>query len=226
MKYHFSRISRNRKTGPIPATTTERRSCPPSCAFYNGQGCYADIGHLALHWRKVGDGSRSITLDQLAGHIQSLPRRQLWRHNQAGDLPGIGPAIDWPALRIIVKANKWKNGFTYTHKPATPENLAAMHAATLAGFTINLSADNAAHADQLSEHGLPVVVVIPGNAEKVTYTPRGRKIVLCPAESSNKINCANCGLCSDAHRSYLIGFKPKGSRKKLVNTIATGDTSQ
>ena len=216
-RFHFVRVSANRKTGPIPITNTDASSCPPSCGLFNE--CYAKSGHVAIHWRKLGRDS-GLSLAQLCSYIRTLSGGQLWRHNVAGDLPGNGDSIDAAALQKIARANRGRRGFTYTHKPATPDNLTAIRAAAAAGFTINLSADNAAAADTLAAHGLPVVVVIPADAPKVTHTPHGRKIVHCPAENSDRITCANCGLCALQNRQYLIGFKPKGAKRRAVDTIA------
>lgn len=220
-RFHFVRTSANRKTGPISITNTDARTCPPSCGLF--AECYAKSGHVAIHWRKLAPGA-GLTLAELCRYIRTIPGQQLWRHNVAGDLPGIGDAIDAPALQRLARANRGRRGFTYTHKPATPENVAAIRAATAAGFTINLSADNAAAADDLARHNLPVVVVIPADAGKVTRTPRGRKIVHCPAENTDRVTCATCGLCQQAARPYLIGFKPKGAKRRAVDVIARGTT--
>lgn len=218
-RYHFTRVSANKKTGPIPVTTTSGETCPPSCGLF--AECYGKTSyHLSLHWSHVNAGTRGDSLANLCLDIRRLPGGQLWRHNQAGDLPGKGQTIDAPALAKITKANRGRRGFTYTHKPPTAANLAAIREANATGFTVNLSADNAAHADRLARHNLPVVVVIPADAPKVTRTPRGGKVVLCPAESSDRITCANCGLCQVADRDYLIGFKPKGAKKRAVDLIA------
>lgn len=220
-RFHFVRTSGNRKTGPISVTNTDAGSCPPSCGLF--AECYAKSGHVAIHWRKLVPGA-GLSLDELCAYIRTIPGRALWRHNVAGDLPGNGDDIDAKALRKISRANKGRRGFTYTHKPLTPDNIAAITAAVGAGFTINLSADNAAAADNLAAHGLPVVVVIPADAPKVTRTPRGRKIVHCPAENSDRVTCANCGLCALADRPYLIGFKPKGVKRRAVDAIARSQT--
>jgi len=68
----------------------------------------------------------------------------LWRHNEAGDLPGEGDDIDVPKLRALVQANRGKRGFTYTHKPVldNPQNAVAIKCANQNGFTVNLSADS------------------------------------------------------------------------------------
>jgi hypothetical protein len=187
--------------------------------------CYAKSGHVLMHWRRLSMPGAGYTLAELCRLVRTIPGGSLWRHNVAGDLPGNGDEIDADALHKIARANRGRRGFTYTHKPATADNLAAIRDATAAGFTINLSADNVAAADRLARHGLPVVVVIPADAAKVSRTPRGRKVVLCPAESSDRVTCANCGLCANASRPYLIGFKPKGAKRRAVDSIAKGETT-
>lgn len=218
--FHFVRTSANRKTGPIPVTMTTRDSCPASCTF-RGAGCYAEHGPIAWQWKALDRGRNALDLDMLCRSIRAIPGGMLWRHNVAGDLPGPGENIDRAALAAIARANRGRRGFTYTHKHTTADNLTTIKNAQAYGFTINLSADNGSHADTLVDHGLPVIVVMPATAAKVSFTPGGHKIVQCPAENSTRITCANCGLCQLADRPYLIGFKPKGIRRKLINTIAT-----
>ena len=85
---------------------------------------------------------------------KALPTGQIWRANVAGDLPGEGETVDAYALGQIVKANRGRKGFTYTHKKS-PEALAWAKHATAWGFTVNISADDAGEADQYAAHGLP-----------------------------------------------------------------------
>ncbi len=220
MKYHLTLKSGNAKTGPIPVSTTDNTSCPPVCPF-KSSGCYADSGPLKLHWNKVSqDRGESIT--QFCHKIKSLPAGQLWRHNQAGDLPGRGNQIDVGQLARLVGANAGKRGFTYTHKPMTASNLKAVTIANDLGFTINLSANNLEHADSLMKHNLPVVTVLPIDAPKTQTTPRwGFNVVTCPATYRNT-NCADCGLCQIRGRSFIIGFPAHGTSAKKANLIAKG----
>ncbi|NBR15651.1 MAG: hypothetical protein EBU01_13900, partial [Crocinitomicaceae bacterium] len=95
-------------------------------------------------------------------------------------------------------------------------NLAAVRAGIDAGFTINASANNLVHADQLAALGLPVCVTIPEETEETFYTPAGRKGIVCPAQSREDINCGNCKLCSLRFRSVIIGFKFHGSGAKAA----------
>jgi hypothetical protein len=220
MNVHLTRYSRNSKTGPIPVSTSPASTCPDSCAFKRS-GCYAENYPMRFHWSAVSKGTRGGSWPVFCDRIKRLPRRQLWRHNQAGDLPGCGKVIDAVALLELVRANKGRRGFTFTHKPMTPENQALVYMANGSGFTINLSADNLAHADELAalEVG-PVVVALAEYQYKPTVTPEGRPVIICPATLSEHVNCDNCELCQKLARP-IIGFPAHGARKALVTKIAT-----
>ena len=89
------------------------------------------------------------------------------RYAQAGDLPGYGPTIEGKLLEELVAANIGKNAIAFTHKPVlgddpvAVENRRLISEALKAGFTVNLSANNPAHADRLADLGIaPVVTVL------------------------------------------------------------------
>ena len=225
MNVHLSLKSSNAKTGPIPVSTTSARTCPPSCIFNRESegGCYAESGPLALHWRKVTEGERGMGWGAFCDAIGALPEGQLWRHNQAGDLPGEGDAIDAVMLDRLVQANAGKRGFTYTHKPMDrAENRDAVQKANARGFTINLSANNLQHADQLASLEIaPVVAVVPEGTPEKTTTPEGRTVIVCPAQTREDVSCATCQLCSRRdRRGIIVGFIAHGTAKRKVNAIA------
>lgn len=229
MLIHLSLKSTNQKTGPIPVSTSPKRTCATACPFL-GSGCYAASGPLAIHWSQVSSGSRGEPWRVFLGRIREFPSDQLWRHNQAGDLPGTGNRIDANKLDQLANANAGRRGFTYTHKPviSTPgvpadvvrANLRAVRSAVKAGFTINLSGNSLSHADRLAKTGLPVATVVPsGTTTPTLKTPAGNLVVICPAQRMDK-TCASCGLCFKADRSFLIGFTPHGTGARKVNSIA------
>lgn len=218
----FTRVSRNAKTGPIPVTTTSEETCPESCPLKK-HGCYAESGPLALFWRKVTERKAGLSWEAALGEIRKLPKGTLWRHNQAGDLPGNGDSIDSEAMRQLVTANRGKRGFTYTHKPATGDNAALIAQANESGFAVNLSADNLSEADSLAEMGIgPVVVVLPAEQTRAVKTPQGRHVAICPATISDNVNCAACGLCAEIGRKAIIGFPAHGTSKRKASAIAEG----
>lgn len=210
--YKFVRVSRNRKTGPIPVTYSSRDTCPASCPHYRST-CYAESGPTRMVWNRAESGE---SLSELCEQIRTIPRGALWRHNVAGDLPGDGESLNRDALAQIVRANRGRRGFTYTHK-LDVSHWQAYSDATAKGFVINLSADSAAQADDLAQSGLPVVVVIPSTSPDKLYTPSGRLIVACPAQTRVDVTCQSCQLCAQAGRDVIVGFKSHGARTRNLD---------
>lgn len=217
MKYHFVKKSSNSKTGAIPVTYSQRETCPPSCPHYRSD-CYAEDYYTRMSWDKVAE--RGGSLDQLCESIAALPEGQLWRFNVAGDLPGHGETVDAVALGEIVRANFGRRGFTYTHKKSADGLHWAAHA-TRWGFTVNLSADDAGDADALAEADAgPVCCIVPMDTPEKTYTPAGRTIIVCPAQSRDNVTCETCGLCARADRGVIIGFRAHGTRARVTDAKA------
>ena len=214
MQVHLTLKSANVKTGPIPVSTTERDSCPTDCAMRSA--CYAASGPLALHWTAVSAGTRGTSWGQFCADIAALPDGQLWRQNQAGDLPQVDGTIDAVKLGQLVQANQGKRGFTYSHHRDSA-SLAWIKHANAWGFTVNLSANDLTDADTLADTGAgPVVVVFPSTQTDNTTTPAGRQVGICPATQRDDVSCASCQLCQ-RQRSTIVGFPAHGTRKRVID---------
>jgi hypothetical protein len=220
-KYHLTRVSSNRKTGPIPVSTTTPESCPPTCPLKEA-GCYAAQGKLGLWWRQVKN--KGVDVKAFAAQVAKLPEGQIWRHNQAGDLPHTDGRIDVEALQRIVDANRGKRGFTYTHHSmlrldADRDNRSAVLNANLSGFTVNLSGDSLRHADQLADLNIgPVVAIVEPGGPAWGKTPAGRNYVVCPAQRREYVTCATCQICAKK-RTHIVAFEAHGSQSKRVINI-------
>lgn len=159
-------------------------------------------------------------------------RIRLW---QAGDMPGEGnKIIHFKEMKKLVKALKGLEVFGYTHKPViqtkgVSKRLIQSNAKKIKycndnNVVINLSANNLKHADELIDLNIgPVVSILP-NEQKNIKTPKGRRVVICPATIS-KITCSNCGgnkgaLCGRINRDYIIGFPAHGVRKNKAKEIS------
>lgn len=219
-------IKGNSKTA-IPTTTSSKVTCPDTCPLKE-KGCYAKYSFLGKHWNNVTEGTAKNVMDfnGLLRTIEALPEGQLWRHNQAGDLPHIDGKIVKSKAYLLAQANKGKKGFTYTHHDIDGDwkhaNSRTIKDLNDMGFTVNLSANDLEQADSYVDKDIaPVVTLISMDSEKVSYTPKGRKVVACPAERE-KITCKDCKLCSDSKRDYIIGFRAHGIAKKHVSIIARG----
>jgi hypothetical protein len=245
MNFNLTVKSRNEKTGPIPVSTSDAKTCPDNCPLKKS-GCYGDGGPLALFWAKVTRGEAGKGWIEFCADIQALPLGQLWRHNQVGDLPpskADPETIDAEALALLVSANKGKRGFTFSHYDAVTNsaNAETIRAANAAGFTINLSANNLPEADTLAETKAgPVAVVLPADLGRKTKgkqwaetlqeykaritkpeTPKGRAVTICPAAFLDT-NCKQCGLCAKGDRKAIVGFPAHGVSTKKADLIARG----
>ena len=218
----FIKKSSNKKLGKIPATTSPRQTCPPSCPLIGKGGCYGDSGfHTRLNWDKVDAGERGQEYSQAMSEINKLPDGQLWRHNVVGDLQGANDRIDGRALKQLTAANRGKRGFTYTHYPVVGNRL-KIQTANANGFTVNISANNPVQARQIKAKypQLPVVTVVPDNFWHDGQN-RQQNIVRCPAETSERITCSTCKLCQVSDRKDIVGFTVHGARKNAANIIAS-----
>jgi hypothetical protein len=257
MRVQFIAASQNAKTGLIPASIIERASCWSGCALYEN-GCYAEAGALGMHWDRVSRGEAGGSWSEFCAKIAALRPGRLWRYAQAGDLPGYGGKIDGALLDELVTANTGKNAIAFTHKPVlgddpvAVENRCWIAAAVKAGFTVNLSANNPAHADRLAELGIaPVVTVLARAYARKTLrhrfkrwrdewaesiaewrnrtaslprrTPAGRRIAICPATYSNA-TCKTCGACARV-RDTVIGFPAHGAWRQVEAAIAARDVA-
>jgi hypothetical protein len=209
--------SQNVKTGSIPVSMTTANTCPRSCPWW-GAGCYSENTYVASWWGRL-HARMGVNWTAFCWQVADLPAGQLWRHNEAGDLPGDGEELDIDALDQLVKSNRGKRGYTYTHKLLAEKGEAeAVLRANKKGFRINLSADSLAMADCLLGLKIgPVVVVLP-TSTKTLVTPKGRKVVLCPAQTRGT-TCEACGMCA-LDRDTVVGFQVHGLRPRQARIFA------
>jgi len=243
MYFYLNPKSQNKKTGQMPVSTSDRGTCPDSCPFKNN-GCYAEGYPLKGRWDEVTSGKRGGLFSDFVNQVAALPANILWRHNQAGDLPGTGINIDVKKLKALVKANRGKKGFTFSHYDVLENllNRAAIKLANAKGFTINLSANNLDHADKLTDLGIgPVATVLPIEYERQskkgvwqetideyrerlktlpTTTPNQNKFAVCPATYRDDVTCKTCGLCQKQSRKVIVGFPAHGNSKKKASAVA------
>ncbi len=156
----------------------------------------------------------------------------------------------------LVAANAGKQVIAFTHKPVlggdpvATENRRLIAAAIKAGFTVNLSADNPAHADALAELGIAPVVTVLARAyarravrhrykkrrdewaETIAewrdrtallprFTPAGMRIAICPATYTDA-TCKSCGACARV-RDTVIGFPAHGAWRVAEKATAARD---
>ena len=222
MRVRFTKVSSNTKTGPIGVTMTESKSCPDTCSL-KGAGCYARFSNVGIQWRQLDKGTHGIEWDEFICELSKMPSGYVFRHNVSGDLPHNNGTINREMMLGLIKASKKKTGFTYTHHVMTVENQAVIMMANHGGFTVNVSCDNLDQVDSMLALGLPVATILPEVVGKSTVTPKGNRVITCPATYNDKIQCFNCGsgrpLCARADRGYAIGFPVHGAGKKKAEKV-------
>jgi len=225
-RFHLTKQSENRKTGPIAVSTSDDKTCPPSCGAF--KVCYAKGNRTAIFWRQLSSGKAGVAWSEFVASVKRLAPGQLFRHNQAGDLPGIGNRIDAGKLKELATAAKHLRAWTYSHKPLTRKNVAALHEANSSGITVNVSCDNLADVDAAVDTGLPVVVLLPSDTcVRMQTTAAGNRVVTCPVYYRDGVTCSTCGngrpLCErGAKRNYVVGLPAIGIRQRQADDIAKG----
>ena len=228
--------SGNRKVGPIPVSTTEADSCPSSCPLMSPEGagnakggdCYAAFGPLGMHWRKIGKDGRGTRWTLFCNAVKRFAVNQLWRHNQAGDLPKDETLstdkvdrVDRSKCLELSDASAHTRGWTYTHYDVNDEHngdiVREMNSRD--GLTVNLSADSLDQADEYFGLDIgPVCVILPKDAEpRGNKTPNGLPIVTCPAQTNEDMSCDRCKLCQVRDRKSIVGFLAHGTASKRLS---------
>lgn len=201
--------SGNKKLGGMPTTVSSAETCPDACAL-KGEGCFAEFGMLGAHWGRVPKAG--LAWGEFLDWAWARPDGQLWRHNEAGDLPGRNDYLDVEALGQLVRYARGSRPFTYSAKPLIDAvEREAIRNANASGFVINLSSNSPSHADERAALGVgPVVTIVAPGTRTGDRTPGGRRIVVCPAQTEAKLTCAECRICAVPDRVGIVGFLPHG----------------
>ena len=220
MKFHFVKKSGNKKTGFMPVTYNSRLSCPDSCIFKNN-GCYAENYHTRLNWDKVTSGQRGGTFKELLKNIKALKPGTIWRACVAGDIPSNNKGeISRTYIKGITEANQSLKGYTYTHNRLdVGENISLLKTANKKGFTVNISTESEAAADNAVLNNLPAVIVVKSTEKRRSwFTKNKNKILVCP-QQTHGINCIDCQLCQHRPKNLIIAFLAHGNMSKLIDKI-------
>lgn len=235
MSYLFTAISANRTTGPVPTVTSAAATCPSTCAL-RGRGCYAEHGPLSWIWKRLDYSG--LDFPALLARVRAIPRGQLWRWGQAGDLPGRGLYIDRPSLLLLASASHGKPCLAYTHKPVmaeqysnrsglsrlafrrvTAHNRSALRAALALGFRVNISCDTLAQARKARRLGFSATLIRAAGWEGSELRD-GLQLTACPQKTGKVRDCLACkGLCA-RERDAVIVFPAHGSRAAMVSQMS------
>lgn len=219
--------SNNEKIGGAATTYAAQQSCPTSCVFFNGGGCYAENGRifsgvtqkLNLVAESAGAGPVDVAVEEAAAidalDISKISGRPMRLHT-------VGDCRTDEAARIVAAAAERymdRGGgpvWTYTHAWRLVDRASWGRVAVLA------SCETAEQIELARGRGYaPSIVVVafeqrgrhrigaaeePGMAKERwarqgpaarSGTVGGPDILPCPAQTTEGVSCTKCRLCMD-----------------------------
>ena len=203
-------VSSNRKTGPIAVTGRARRTCPTTCTFNPVNpdgvgGCYTQ-GRIDAHYARA---SRDYSYEEAVAALkQALSDR--FRDRVDGDVL-TEDEIDLEYLEELTDAAVeagmlWIFGYSHV-ETLMPSDVPSR-------YVMNVSCETEAQVQDAIDRGFNAVIASHQYLHGDTVA--GRKIVQCPAERVESINCGNCGgsagpICGRKDRDTVVLFSLHGS---------------
>jgi hypothetical protein len=208
--------SGNGKTGNVNATYVSQASCPPTCPFIDGRGCYANVGRVGMITHALNKSEEHDPVElarQEAKAIDGLPADLPLRMHVVGDSTTargtklLAAAARRYRHRSFLATDVAQPVWTYTHSWRT---VARKHWGDVSVLASCETADQVVKAHGRGYAPCLVVETLPadGKAYDLPGAP-GFKVIPCP-EVTRGVSCVDCGLCMRAdtlHRNKtVIGF--------------------
>jgi hypothetical protein len=202
-------ISSNRKTGRIAVTGRARHTCPLTCTFnpLNVEGvggCYT-VGRIDAHYARA---ARDYTYEEAVAALRLALSDRL-RDRVDGDVLTDGD-IDLEYLEELTDAAVeagmlWIFGYSHV-ETLVPSDIPSR-------YVMNVSCETEDQVQDAIDRGFNAVIASHQYLHGDTIA--GRKIVQCPAERVDSINCGNCGgsagpICGRKDRETVVLFSLHG----------------
>jgi hypothetical protein len=203
-------ISSNKKTGPIATSGRARHTCPLSCTFnpLNDEGvggCYT-VGRIDAMYERYSRDYTHADAVALLKHAKS----DRFRDRVDGDVYRQNRYVDRAYLVGVTKAAlaagmRWIFGYSHVTKLKRSD--------VPDGYVMNISCETEEQVQDAIDRGFPAVIATHQYLHGDIVA--GRKIVQCPAERVESINCGNCGgsagpICGRADRETVVLFSLHG----------------
>lgn len=212
--------SSNEKIGDCATTYAAQASCPSSCAFFNGGGCYAENGRLYTGVTRplngaaelAGAGPREVAVEEAAaidGLFSEVIRNRPLRLHTVGDC-----RTDEAARIVAAAAERYmeRGGgpvWTYTHAWQLVDRESWGRVSVLA------SCETAEQIELARARGYAPSIVVDKFAADARYVHNSTEILPCPAQTRAGVTCSSCRLCMNdtglLGRGYSIGFEIHGT---------------
>lgn len=222
--------SGNKKLGDASTTHAAQVSCPNSCVFKDGGGCYAERGPLA--WFVLRN------LNETAVEIEATAIDVAYAEAAAIDamdtvvgrplrLHTVGDCSSDEAARIVSQAadRYMERGgglvWTYTHAWRDVDRRSWGNVSVLA------SCENEQDVIEAKDSGYATAIVVDSfEGQSKLHVRGGIKLLPCPSQTKKGVKCSDCKLCFDDDRlmqfDYSIAFAVHGdasTKRKALETV-------
>jgi hypothetical protein len=219
--------SQNSKLGNAATTYAAQTSCPASCPFFNGGGCYAEAGKVGFITARLNaaaaasvSGPREVAIAEADAldDLKVVRERPLRLHT-------VGDCSTDEAAEIVSGASgryREREGgpvWTYTHAWRDVARESWGDVSVLA------SCETAADVDEARARGYATALVVESFETNKLHVigpeggaQAGADILPCPQQTRGK-TCSECKLCFDDRgiheRGYSIAFELHGAPATL-----------
>lgn len=214
-------LSGNTKIGEAATTYAAQVSCPDSCVFKDGGGCYAENGRIAaamtIPLNLAASSGSATSLDVAKAEAAAIDELQVvtgrpMRLHTVGDCP-----TDEAAQIVSAAAERWMDGgggpvWTYTHAWRDVDRDSWGRVSVLA------SCETESDIQEAWTQGYAASIVVeefPGRTRYPLDGPGEFSVIPCPAQTTDGVTCSSCRLCFDENRLYwdglAIGFHVHGT---------------
>lgn len=210
----------NSKLGPISTTYVSQSSCPNSCAFIDGGGCYAERGPTAIHARRLGRGTEleaALAEAQAIDEMITVVGRPLRLHT-VGDC-----STDEAAQIVAAAARRYMDRgggvvWTYTHAWRTVKRKSWGDVSVLA------SCETPQDVKDAKRRGYVAALVVNEHKQRRRWLNNGLSILPCPSQTGD-VTCNDCRLCGKEDlirkEGYVIGFAVHGDKATRSRALKT-----
>jgi hypothetical protein len=208
--------SNNRKTGNVPNAWIglSREEAEDSCSGCSmlDTGCYAHHGSVLIGSMSVTRGAfknpQNYTLD--AALRMRHKKARMVRVTALGDIGRSGKDLADTLVAKVTESGLALVG--YTHHWRESEVAHAWKGRLMA------SCDTLEDADRAMDEGWRAAAVVLSDHPRVSKTPRGRTVLVCPAQlkDDHSVTCNTCRLCDASARGPIIAFRAHGNDQRAL----------
>jgi hypothetical protein len=218
--------SKNPKVGKVPTLWVgdSRAACRASCKGcpmlpkapgidtlgLSGGACYAHTGAPIIAHNSVAKAARENPERYTLASALSARHKaaRMVRLSAIGDAGRLAKEVADSIVQTVQAARLSVVGYTHHWRE---ERVAKSWRGRLMA-----SCNDVRQADRAVSEGWRATVVVPEDTPRVSVSPAGNRIVVCPAQiAEGKVDCNACRLCDASKSGPIVAFREHGNVVKV-----------